>query len=167
MYYSTSKFQVRFLDVSNNRLSQLTNGTLRGLEQAEVVDLSRNRIGSVHAEAFSGFHHIREINLSYNKLRTIRNEAFRGCLTLKKLILKAAGIQHIELHALDDFVALVELDLSDNLLVMPNSFARLIKALPAIKVLKLSGNNLVNVTRILAKKPDASLSLAPLVDLHR
>ena len=38
----------------------------------------------------------------------------------------------MEAHALDDFVALVDLDLRDNQLVMPNTFARLIKALPGL-----------------------------------
>ena len=46
--------QVRFLDVRNNRLSRLSNLTLSGLQQAEVVDLSNNRIASVQPEAFSG-----------------------------------------------------------------------------------------------------------------
>ena len=158
---------MRFLDVRHNRLSRLTNGTLRGLQQAEVVDLSHNRIASIQAEAFSNFHHIRELDLSFNKLRTIKNEAFRGCLTLKILKMQSSGVQYIEPHALDEFVALIELDLSDNILVMPNSFARLVKALPAVKVLKISGNNLLNVTRRLEKKPDTSLSFAPLVNLHR
>ena len=104
-------FQVRFLDVRNNRLSRLSNLTLSGLQQAEVVDLSLNRITSVQPEAFSGFHHIRELDLSFNKLRTIKSGAFRGCLTLKTLKMRSAGVQFIEAHGLDDFVALVELDL--------------------------------------------------------
>ena len=55
--------------------------------------------------------------------------------------MRSTGVQFIEAHALDDFVALVELDISDNQLVMPNTFARLVKALPAsVKVLQLSGN---------------------------
>ena len=133
-------FQVRFLDVRNNRLSRLSNLTLSGLQQAEVVDLSLNRITSVQPEAFSGFHHIRELDLSFNKLRTIKSGAFRGCLTLKTLKMRSAGVQFIEAHGLDDFVALVELDLRDNQLVMPNTFARLVKALPpSVKVLQLSG----------------------------
>ena len=129
------------MDVRNNRLSRLSNLTLNGLQQAEVVDLSLNRIGSIQPEAFSGFHHIRELDLSFNKLRTIKSGAFRGCLTLKTLKMRSTGVQFIEAHALDDFVALVELDISDNQLVMPNTFARLVKALPAsVKVLQLSGN---------------------------
>ena len=99
------------MDVRNNRLSRLSNLTLSGLQQAEVVDLSLNRITSVQPEAFSGFHHIRELDLSFNKLRTIKSGAFRGCLTLKTLKMRSAGVQFIEAHGLDDFVALVELDL--------------------------------------------------------
>ena len=54
--------------------------------------------------------------------------------------MRSTGVQFIEAHGLDDFVALVELDLSDNQLVMPNTFARLVKALPvSVKVLQLSG----------------------------
>ena len=73
--------------------------------------MSLNRITSVQPEAFSGFHHIRELDLSFNKLRTIKSGAFRGCLTLKTLKMRSAGVQFIEAHGLDDFVALVELDL--------------------------------------------------------
>ena len=159
---------MRFLDVKNNRLSRLTNATLRGLQQAEVVDLSHNRIASVQPEAFSGFHHIRELDLSFNKLRTIKSGAFRGCLTLKILKLHSMSLQYVEPHAFDDFVALVELDLSDNQRVMPNTFARLVKALPAIKVLKLSGNDLTNLTKTLERKPEQiNLSFASMKDLIR
>ena len=104
------------------------------------MDISHNRIALIQPEAFSGFHHIKELDLSYNKLRTIKSGAFRGCLTLTTLRLRSTGIQYMEAHALDDFVALVDLDLRDNQLVMPNTFARLVKALPvSVKVLQLSG----------------------------
>ncbi len=160
-------FQVRILHVQNNRLSRLSNSTLRGLQQAEVVDLSHNRISSIQPEAFSGFHHIRDLDLSHNKLRTIKSGAFRGCLTLKKLTLASSGLMYIDNHALDDFIALQELDLSGNQLVMPNSFAK-IKSLPQIKILKLSGNDLRNVTRAILKssQQQADLSLNQLVHLQ-
>ena len=99
------------------------------------MDISHNRIALIQPEAFSGFHHIKELDLSYNKLRTIKSGAFRGCLTLTTLRLRSTGVQYMEAHALDDFVALVDLDLRDNQLVMPNTFARLIKALPGLGII--------------------------------
>ena len=134
----TTIFQVRFLDLSNNRLTRLTNLTIRGLEQAEVIDLSNNRIASILPEAFFGFHHIRELDLSFNRLRTIKPGGFRGCLTLRTLKLRGLGLQHIAENALDDFKSLIELDLTDNQLTMPNTLAKLmIQHYIKLKILSL------------------------------
>lgn len=140
-------------------MTRLTNLTIRGLEQAEVIDLSNNRIASILPEAFFGFHHIRELDLSFNRLRTIKPGGFRGCLTLRTLKLRGLGLQHIAENALDDFKSLIELDLTDNQLTMPNTLAKLIKALPAIQSLQLSGNDLRNIT--------SSYSLGPMQHLQR
>ena len=74
-------------------------------------DNFENNLYTIVISLFSGFHHIRELDLSFNKLRTIKSGAFRGCLPLKTLKMRSAGVQFIEAHGLDDFVALVELDL--------------------------------------------------------
>jgi len=143
--YVNYNLQVRYLDISNNRLIKLTNGTLRGLQQAEKVDLSSNKIASIQSEAFAGFHHIKELDLSYNKLKMIKTGAFRGCLTLHLLKLKGAGVSLIQPNAFDDFVNLKILDLSDNKLTVPDSMFRL-GSLPQLNQLILSGNDLSNIT---------------------
>ncbi len=137
--------KVRFIDLRNNRLTRLTNGTLRGLQQAETVDLSGNKIASIQNEAFTGFHHLKELDLSHNKLKMIKNGAFRGCLTLHTIKLKNAGISLIQPNAFDDFVNLKTLDLSDNKLTIPDALFRLGTS-PSLTSLILSGNDLSNIT---------------------
>ncbi len=138
-------FKVRFIDLQNNRLVKLTNGTLRGLQQAEMVNLSGNKIASIQSEAFTGFHHLKELDLSYNKIKMIKNGAFRGCLTLHTLKLKSAGTSLIQPNAFDDFANLRFLDLSDNKLTIPDALFRLGSS-PSLTTLILSGNDLSNIT---------------------
>ena len=139
--------QVRYLDISNNRLTRLNNDTLRGLQQAESVDISNNRLAVINSEAFTGFHHLKELDLSNNKIRVLHSGAFRGCLTVSILKMSNAGIRTIEPNALDDFVALEELDIKDNQLTIPDALYQLSK-LKSVRKLSLSGNDMSGIATI-------------------
>ena len=143
--------QVRYLDISNNRLTRLNNDTLRGLQQAERVDLSNNRLTVINSEAFTGFHHLKELDLSFNKIRILHSGAFRGCLTVRILRMASAGIRTIEPNALDDFVALEELDMMNNQLTIPDSLYQLSK-LKSLRKLSLSGNDMTGISTMKEKE---------------
>ncbi|EDO47109.1 predicted protein [Nematostella vectensis] len=68
---------LRVLDLSNNELSVIANGTFKSLGKLKTLTLNSNRLEVVYAETFRGLRDLRYLSLRHNSIRTIGDGAFR------------------------------------------------------------------------------------------
>ncbi|KAL8612645.1 hypothetical protein ACOMHN_044586 [Nucella lapillus] len=103
------------LDLSNNLLGPMINGSLEHLRQLQEVDLSHNRFLRLQLCTFTGLLHLRKVDLHGNRLRSLPSSLF-------------ADNGQVEV-----------LDLSHNQMdVLPDL---LLHTLPQLKVLNVSHNH--------------------------
>lgn len=73
------------LDLSNNKLKNLSLSVLRSLPYLTYLLVKHNKLTSISNNTFSGNHFcvLKYIDFSYNNIRNIEKETFRRCLLLK------------------------------------------------------------------------------------
>lgn len=73
------------LNLSNNRISVLKNGSFTGLHSLEKLDLRNNLISTVMPGAFLGLAGLRKLDLSSNRIGCLNPGMFQGLTNLTKL----------------------------------------------------------------------------------
>jgi Leucine-rich repeat (LRR) protein len=126
------------IDLSHNELVTLPETLLDGLADLQTLNLSYNKIKFLPDDFFSKTTYLQELRLAHNPLKILDPELFEHSGQLK--VLDLSGIEAFSLkeglfHMLFE---LIELDLSDNYLMMvPTNSLRSARKL---EILKLSGN---------------------------
>ncbi|XP_051510132.1 adhesion G protein-coupled receptor A2-like isoform X1 [Myxocyprinus asiaticus] len=73
------------LNLSNNRIRVLKNGSFTGLYSLEKLDLRNNLISTIMSGAFLGLTALRKLDLSSNRIGCLSPEMFQGLTNLTKL----------------------------------------------------------------------------------
>lgn len=73
------------LNLSNNRIRMLKNGSFAGLSSLEKLDLRNNLISTIMPGAFLGLTALRKLDLSSNRIGCLTPEMFQGLTNLTKL----------------------------------------------------------------------------------
>ncbi|XP_057213521.1 adhesion G protein-coupled receptor A2 isoform X1 [Triplophysa rosa] len=73
------------LNLSNNRIRVLKNGSFAGLYSLEKLDLRNNLISTIMPGAFLGLAALRKLDLSSNRIGCLTQEMFQGLTNLTKL----------------------------------------------------------------------------------
>ncbi|CAM9463294.1 unnamed protein product [Lampetra planeri] len=89
------------LILSNNRISQLKNGSFYGLNYLERLDLKNNLISTIEPGAFLGLSELKRLDLSNNRIGCLSSETFVGLASLTRLNLSGNIFNTIPQGTLD------------------------------------------------------------------
>ena len=84
--FNLTGVKYNILDLSNNRISHVKEGSLGDASEIFALLLQRNNITSINRTCFQGIHWINELHLQRNRLRWIEKGAFRGMIVDKMLL---------------------------------------------------------------------------------
>lgn len=116
------------LNLSGNKITNLTRNSLKGLDTLEHLVLSGNRIREISVHAFSHLKNLKRLDLSENAVRQLDSEVFAGLHSLVDLNLARNGLS------------------LGNLSVDQNPIKS--EYLPNLVNLNLAGNHIQNLTAV-------------------
>lgn len=127
------------INLSNNDIEIILQGTFNRLEFLKSIDLSKNKIKELNLQLFIGLKNLTEINLQNNNLENINGNCFRDLEYLKHLCLSNNNIKETTERQFCFLNKLELLDLDYNQIkeIHPDSFRWLKKLIN----LKLNNNN--------------------------
>ena len=111
---------IQVLNLSGNRITNITRNSLKGLDTLEHLVLSGNRIREISVHAFSHLKNLKRLDLSENVVRQLDSEVFAGLANLVDLNLARNGLSLGNLSAEQSPIqpeylsSLVSLNLSGN-----------------------------------------------------
>ncbi|KAH8403583.1 hypothetical protein KR215_009972 [Drosophila sulfurigaster] len=131
---------LRFLDMSNNLLSELPYGALRGHGTLEQLHLNNNQLRLIERDALMAMPALRELRMRNNSLSSELPLPFWNLPGLKGLDLAQNQFTHVDAQLLAGLPSLRRLDLSENGLIdlAANSF----RHNPLLETLNISSNEL-------------------------
>ncbi|XP_050500969.1 chaoptin-like [Diabrotica virgifera virgifera] len=185
--------QLKHLDLSSNRITNISQISLLNCTYLSFFNISNNFISHIPPDTFQGQVFIKTIDISENNLLFIYESTFSNLKrVLKNIFLRKNNILTLGSSTFDDFDYLQNIDLSDNkirkieqyafsnlksiFLIISNSALNTIEnntftGLSKLKKLHLQGNKLtvVNLTAITNGLPDLltlSLSSSSIKNVH-
>ncbi|XP_046426225.1 carboxypeptidase N subunit 2-like isoform X1 [Neodiprion fabricii] len=135
------------LKISHNPLNNAFVSLLNPLESLEYLDMSYSNLGYVGNETFSKMTMLKRLILSGNKLHTLEQGLFTNLTRLESLELNYCDLKTpINPNVFGDhpYTSIVELKLSGNPLVVPESEPLLPRQLSRLETLDLSNCNITN-----------------------
>ncbi|XP_030378878.1 protein artichoke [Scaptodrosophila lebanonensis] len=131
---------LRFLDMSNNLLSELPYGALRGHGTLEQLHLNNNQLRLIERDALMAMPALRELRMRNNSLSSALPLPFWNLPGLKGLDLAQNQFGNVDAQLLAGLPSLRRLDLSENGLreMAPNTF----RHNPLLETLNISSNEL-------------------------
>lgn len=116
------KTLVNNYDLSNNRITLVSNGSLK-FENLRNLYLGGNEIEEIQPNALVYMKKLKTLDLSRNRLRALDYDLFRGKFYLEKLNLSNNLIELVEASLLRDIKALKVFDLDNNFIkIVPEFF---------------------------------------------
>lgn len=137
--------QAEVLDLSYNQISELGSHIFLeiGLTNLKLLNLSHNKISQIHLNGLEGLSKLRTLDLSYNMLRYFTDQWFVSLNSLQELYLKGNNLKSINEEPRLNLKHLRVLDLGNCAItgLKPGVFQKL----PNLQVLDLSENYLVSL----------------------
>lgn len=106
--------ELRTLELSGNRLADLSRAALSPLQQLTKLDLSRNRLHALPDELFKDVAQLRELCLDDNFLAEFGDGLFEGAERLVKLTCNKCRLQSVPAKSLQRIANLQHLELNQN-----------------------------------------------------
>ncbi|XP_069731703.1 leucine-rich repeats and immunoglobulin-like domains protein 2 [Phaenicophaeus curvirostris] len=117
---SFPRMQLKYLNLSNNRITTLEAGCLDNLSSSlMVVKLNRNRISVIPPKIFK-LPHVQFLELKRNRIKTVESLTFQGLESLKSLKMQRNGISRLMDGAFFGLGNIEELELEHNNLTEVN-----------------------------------------------
>ncbi|KFV64012.1 Leucine-rich repeats and immunoglobulin-like domains protein 2, partial [Dryobates pubescens] len=117
---SFPRMQLKYLNLSNNRITTLEAGCLDNLSSSlMVVKLNRNRISVIPPKIFK-LPHVQFLELKRNRIKTVESLTFQGLESLKSLKMQRNGISRLMDGAFFGLGSIEELELEHNNLTEVN-----------------------------------------------
>uniref|UniRef100_F6ZHI5 Leucine-rich repeats and immunoglobulin-like domains protein 2 n=1 Tax=Monodelphis domestica TaxID=13616 RepID=F6ZHI5_MONDO len=117
---SFPRMQLKYLNLSNNRIATLEAGCFDNLSSSLiVVKLNRNRISMIPPKIFK-LPHLQFLELKRNRIKTVESLTFQGLDSLKSLKMQRNGISRLMDGAFFGLVNMEELELEHNNLIEVN-----------------------------------------------
>lgn len=135
--------KLEFLDLSHNKIMNISNRIFNQLTQLRHLQLSHNQIKEIAFFSFQNNKKLKIIDLSFNNLTEISNYVFGGVFSLEKIILSHNQLTRLTPELFQQFKNLVFVDLSGNFLNEINSY--MFEGLTRVLSLNLSGNNITEI----------------------
>ncbi|XP_044765929.1 leucine-rich repeat and transmembrane domain-containing protein 1-like [Coccinella septempunctata] len=140
--------QTQILDVSFNQISQLKENAFfkNKLLQLQLLNMSHNRLGEISIFAFKGLKKLKVLDLSHNGIQQIYSQWFEVLIRLEYLYLKGnhfGDMSKLQRHAFNS-EKLKVLDLSESYITFINGK---IFNLPQLNYLDLSSNKLISLNQ--------------------
>lgn len=138
-----SQINLKYLNLSNNDIGNLTKDSLIGLKALDELDLSYNNLKILHEHVFRELFSLKILKLSNNQLEHLEQGLFKHSKLLQVLHLDNNQLLYIPVSAFADAINLQYLSFSNNLIgdleenQMPN--------LPVLRTLLLDGNSINDV----------------------
>ncbi|XP_076439680.1 adhesion G protein-coupled receptor A2-like [Babylonia areolata] len=104
------------LDLTQNQLTVLKDGSFIQLSMLRKLNLSSNQISIIEPGAFEGLQNLRHLDLSFNKIGTINSSMFTGLPKLEKLWLNNNHINTIPDGTFNDLTSLRRIDFGSDYL---------------------------------------------------
>ncbi len=133
------------LDLNNNEIIYLTNGSLTGLFNLQYLAISRNNISKLEPNCFpNDLQSLEKIDLSFNFIKSLPDEVFRNLSSLQHINLEHNALKTLEGGGLRGLVFLQVLDLSYNQIVsLSGVFSSSAKdSFQSLQYLNLSNNEI-------------------------
>ncbi|XP_042711351.2 adhesion G protein-coupled receptor A3 isoform X3 [Chrysemys picta bellii] len=103
--------------LSNNKISELKNGSFSGLSLLERLDLKNNLISIIDPGAFMGLPSLKRLDLSNNKIGCLNADIFRGLINLVRLNLSGNLFSALTQGTLDHLNSLKSLEFQTDYLL--------------------------------------------------
>ncbi|XP_078571439.1 uncharacterized protein LOC144859058 [Branchiostoma floridae x Branchiostoma japonicum] len=147
-----------YLDLQENRITNLGNRSLSQMPQLEELILTSNQISSIDSDAFTGTTKLRRLVLSNNELDRVPSDALQPLANLKDLFLDDNSITALQADGFVGNANLTHLRLGYNSIGAINNIA--FTKLEKLEILELQGNLLTEVPE------QAFFDLTSLITLH-
>ena len=134
---------LQFVDLSNNKISELNSKLFSENQQLEMLSLRKNQIKIVHDETFENLKNLKLLYLNNNEIKKINANVFRKNENLKMLSLVDNLIDHVEDDAFKSLNKLEELYLDYN--KIKKISAAIFKQNSMLKVLSLKNNQIKSI----------------------
>ncbi|XP_001627508.2 uncharacterized protein LOC5506836 [Nematostella vectensis] len=160
---------LKWLDLSNNDISDIQDGTFENLRYLKQLNLGENKIRTVSASMFKGLVSLEKLDLRFNDLKAlprgvfkplkslrelflhdnrnmgsrIEEGAFNGLDNLRKLHVSATGMKKITQGTFGSLMSLEFLDVSFN--EIRHFDEESLACLPLLEVLHINNNSLTTV----------------------
>ncbi|KAL5243026.1 hypothetical protein ACI65C_010436 [Semiaphis heraclei] len=140
------------LDLSENRISALEEGILKGCVHLEELKLDGNRLASIPSSSLNGPETLRTLSLKNNRIDSIQQGSFLSQKSLIKIDLSSNRVNNIEIGAFEGLSVLKQLLLSENRLSKFNS--DVFYGVEKLEKLDISNNFIVEFPSLALKKFD-------------
>ncbi|XP_056638525.1 uncharacterized protein LOC130446347 [Diorhabda sublineata] len=136
---------VEYLDLSHNHISDLNRQVFSDLHLTELkwLNLSYNKISQIDLYAFEGLEQLTSLDLSYNRIQYFLDQWWLSLHNLKELYLRGNSLASINSQPPISLPELKILDLSDN--KVANFHTIVFENIPNVEVLDISDNYLINI----------------------
>lgn len=156
----TDQRQLLYLDLSENRFTEIPVAAINTLKQLSELKLTLNGITAVGENSFSSLSQLKVLDLSRNSLTSVHPNAFSGLeRSLQNLTMQYCSLTSESMQSVKLLRTLIVLDISDNQITSIDS---LLGNMRSLQELKIARNRITVVTRSLYRSMSSSLRLLDL-----
>ncbi|KAJ8984973.1 hypothetical protein NQ317_007843 [Molorchus minor] len=152
--------QAEILDLAFNQISELGRNIFLeiGLTNLKLLNLSHNKVSQIHLSGFEGLTNLKTLDLSFNMLRYFNEHWFVSLNSLQELYLKGNNLKSINDEPSLNLPHLRVLDIS--LCAITSLQPGVFDFIPNLQVLDISENFLINLdTEVVASLPELNVLL--------